>query len=331
MVAQINKAYTQTGKGRALVRLLSYALFEGRPLTTRGRWMNPLVFALSWLLCRVGSDIGLQKPIFIVGTGRSGTTILGTILSVHPDVGFLNEPKAMWHRAVPNEDVIGSYSELPGSYYLGSADATPLVTKRLRRLYRNYLRIVRRRRVVDKYPEAVYRAEFILSAMPDARIIWVVRDGIDTVGSISRWSATHGSEDNGASDNWWGRNDRKWFALVDQLGNRDEVLRPHLAELRAISEDADRAALEWSLNTRQGLAILDRYPSSVMQLRYEDLVRDSDATLGSLLQFCELGDDDGVAAFARAQINAQPPKEATGLTPVVAAHFDETMKRANYR
>ena len=63
-----------------------------------------------------------NHPIFIVGTGRSGTTILGKILSVHKQVAFLNEPKALWFFANKEDDLIGSYSKSKGRYHFNEND-----------------------------------------------------------------------------------------------------------------------------------------------------------------------------------------------------------------
>ena len=97
MVAQIDSVYWKTNLNRVPVRLLSYALFEGRPVTTRGQWINPLVFGHFKIVKWMPQLQRVKSPIYIIGTGRSGTTILGVILSIHRQVGFLNEPKALWH------------------------------------------------------------------------------------------------------------------------------------------------------------------------------------------------------------------------------------------
>ncbi|CAK0810135.1 unnamed protein product, partial [Prorocentrum cordatum] len=42
---------------------------------------------------------------YIVGCGRSGTTVFGDVLSAHEDIVFLNEPRRLWVPAVPALDV----------------------------------------------------------------------------------------------------------------------------------------------------------------------------------------------------------------------------------
>lgn len=45
MIAPIDTDYLRYGLARTARRLASYLLFEGRPLTTKGRFINAAVFA----------------------------------------------------------------------------------------------------------------------------------------------------------------------------------------------------------------------------------------------------------------------------------------------
>ncbi len=116
----------------------------------------------------------VEKPVFVLGTGRSGTTILGIILSMHKDVGFLNEPKALWHSIYSDEDLIGSYSLGNASYRLGSEKITPEIKKQAHRLYGAYLRATFSSRAVDKYPELIFRIPFVLDIFPDAKFLFLL-------------------------------------------------------------------------------------------------------------------------------------------------------------
>ena len=74
-------------------RLASYALFEGKPVTTSGQWFNPVVRANLALGRRLGRT-EVDRPV-LRRRGRSerdDATSAGSSAS-HPDVGFLNEPE----------------------------------------------------------------------------------------------------------------------------------------------------------------------------------------------------------------------------------------------
>src|SRR5436190_22514624 len=104
MIAQLDKYFIKLNPSKIYNRLISYFLFEGRPLTTKGRFINPLVFFNLGIGKKVSIGKKVTKPIFILGIGRSGTTILGSLMSIHKDVGFLNEPKALWYSILPETD-----------------------------------------------------------------------------------------------------------------------------------------------------------------------------------------------------------------------------------
>ena len=127
---------------KVLPRFISYALFEGRPVTTKGRWINPLVFSILKTVSTTKNRYkSIEKPIFILGTGRSGTTILGIVLSMHREVGYLNEPKAIWHVIYPHEDIIGNYSRGDAKYRLAAEDATGDMRQRAAQMFGAYLTV----------------------------------------------------------------------------------------------------------------------------------------------------------------------------------------------
>ena len=186
MIAQLNSNYIKTRPMKAITRLISYALFEGRPATTKGRWINPIVFSLLKTATTNNSKYKVvEKPIFILGTGRSGTTILGIVLSMHRDIGYLNEPKAIWHLIHPHEDIIGSYTQDDAKYRLTAEEATDEMCHRAKQMFGAYLTATRSKRLVDKYPELIFRVDFVRALFPDARFVFLVRNGWDTCHSIA--------------------------------------------------------------------------------------------------------------------------------------------------
>jgi hypothetical protein len=369
VIAQLDSTFLRTAPGRAASRLVGYSMFEGRPATTSGRWWNPVVFRhLRYASDRPGrfasdrpggsasdrpggsasdrpggsasgrpggsaSDrLGrpIDRPVFIVGMGRSGTTLLGRILAAHPSVGFLNEPKAMWHVIRDDEDIIGSYAA-PGTgrLYLGTEDADEQVRRRARALFGWYLRASRSRRIVDKYPELIFRHAFVRAIFPDARFLIAVRSPWSTLSSVAAWSKSHASE--GAD--WWGVGDQKWDVLWRQ-GILERPANSDLATLDLASEDDHhvRAAIEWVVTMREAVALAAADPGAQI-VRYEELVRDPRETVRDALRFCELPQSSRTEGYAcsivstdeRRDDGKRPPSSL--LPDALTAAIDRTWSR----
>lgn len=245
MVAQIDIKYIKTSYVQTIKRLVSYGLFEGRPLTTKGQWINPLIFTHFGIEKKLPQLKKVEKPIFIVGTGRSGTTILGVLLSMHKQVGFLNEPKALWHSIYPHEDIIGNYSRSKAKYRLTAEDADPRTIKNAHKLFGAYSRILGVERVVDKYPELIFRIPFVREIFPDAKFIFLIRSGWETCHSINSWSQRLGETKNDETHDWWGANDRKWKIMLEELIRPSPLFADCYEEIKNFGSHSDRASVEW--------------------------------------------------------------------------------------
>ncbi|MGF1481083.1 MAG: sulfotransferase [Cyanophyceae cyanobacterium] len=330
MVAQLSWLYVKTRPYKALSRLLSYALFEGRPVTTKGRWINPFLFALLNVEKTIPALKKVEKPIFIVGTGRSGSTLLGLILSLHPQIGFLNEPKALWHAIYPQEDLTGSYSQKNAYYSLTEAEINDEVRQTAHRLYSFYLSLTGSKRVLDKYPEMIFRVSFVKEIFPDAKLIFLVRNGWNTCQSIAKWSERFGKFENGATSDWWGVNDRKWKLLVEQLVNTHPDFRVIKEEVSKLDSHVDKGAVEWILTMQQGLEAMQETHHSIYQLRYEELTLDPARSLTEVLEFCQLPYDQKMINFACQTITPTGPSRPVPLNPILLPSFEATMHQLGY-
>jgi len=330
LVAQIDKNFLIARPWKIWPRLLAYALFEGRPLTTRGRWINPLVFAGYRLWACFPQPRRAQNPVFIYGVGRSGTTVLGTILALHRHVGYLNEPKALWHAALGDDDLIGSYSAHQGRFRMSHSDYRASSAQRLRRFYNAYLRLSASRRVVDKYPELLFRDGLINAIFPGARKIVLIRNGADTCQSIENWSKRHGRGGAQASDDWWGRDRRKWHALLDQLVENDPYFAGSFDAISGFERHVDMAAVEWVVAMREVLALRRQADSNIMFVRYETLAAQPRAVMGDILKFCDLAPDETMLAYGEKTLRVNPPYPALVLDPAIRHLFDATMRELGY-
>lgn len=331
MIAQIDKTYIKTRPGKLYNRILSYGLFEGRPLTTKGQWINPLIFALFGCQKKIPAPKKIKKPIFIIGTGRSGTTILGIVLSMHRDVGFLNEPKALWHSAYEGEDLIGSYSLQNARYRLDALDAELDVKRCMHRFFGWYLTIVGTHRIVDKYPELIFRFPFVKAIFPDAKFLFLSRNGWDTGISIEHWSERFGVQKNCDTHDWWGLNNRKWIFLVDQIVANDSDLALQFDEIKEFKRHIDMATVEWIVTMREGLRLREEFPESVHTVQYENLVNNPAKILPDLLKFCELEEDDKFLEYGTKVLKPGKPKQPIEIAECLKPAFFKTMAALGYQ
>ncbi|MBD0404488.1 sulfotransferase [Flammeovirga sp. EKP202] len=329
MIAQLNDLYIKFSKRRTYSRLISYFMFEGRPLTTKGQWINPIIKTLHNFF----KYLPLKKvdaPIYIIGTGRSGTTILGVIMSMHKQIGFLNEPKIIWNSINPNEDVIGSYSKKQASFILDESHASKKQSRSLNRIYNSYLKFSLNSRVLDKYPELVFRVPYVLKLVPDAKFLFLVRNGNDTCNSIDLWSKRLGKQNENEIHDWWGRDNRKWILLKDQIIKQDPDYSSLLPIIDQVNNHKEMAAIEWIVSMNYGLKFEKLYPNSIYRVKYENLTKDPVKELNNIFSFCELESDQRTTEYGSSILKENPAKSDFTMHEEVKNLFIETNKKLGY-
>lgn len=327
--AQIDSRFIRICLKKTYTRYISYGLYEGRPLTTKGRWINPLVFKFFDLQTHLPFMKPVVRPIFILGTGRSGSTILGTTLAMHRDVGFLNEPKALWSYLFAHEDLIGSYQIAPAYYRLNESNVTVDIVKKAHRIYGNYLTFSFSNRIVDKYPELIFRTDFVRKIFPDARFLFLYRNGNDTCHSISRWSEKLVREKDNEILDWWGRDDRKWKLLCKQIVSQDKALQPYLNEILQYDDHQLRAAVEWIVSMKEGLFLSSKKVINILPVKYEDYIR-NEKTRQDVLKFCGLSADKKYDQFCRDVLKAPDKNKSPILPGYLEKNFSRTMSLLGY-
>jgi hypothetical protein len=289
-----------------------------------------LLFAQFSLVKRLPQMKRVDKPIFVLGTGRSGTTILGKLLSIHPWVNFLNEPKALWHAIYPEEDLIGSYSRGPAYYRLGAENVTPEMLRAARRLYGYCLALTGSRRIVDKYPEMIFRIPFLFALFPDAKLIFLVRNGWDVARSVTAWSQREGGQVGSEVHDWWGADRRKWHLLVRDVVNHDPLFADALEEIATLTRHEDMAAVEWIATMQEGLRLVQSMADRIHQVRFEALTSRPERTLKDLLAFCELPEDSLLLSYAQRILVPIPTRQPIALPRTIEPPFTETMQALGY-
>ena len=133
-----------------------------------------------------GSGDPSPQPIFVLGMPRSGTTLVEQVLASHPDVYGAGEL-----------DVFSGLiaKGAAGADFLANLDT--LAPQDLRRLGETYIANTaviapRAKHIVDKYPFNFLYIGLIHLSLPNARIIHVKRDALDTC--FSCYSTTFAGE-----------------------------------------------------------------------------------------------------------------------------------------
>jgi hypothetical protein len=246
---------------------------------------------------------GIRKPVFIIGCGRSGTTILGKALSLHPAITYLNEPRHLWFRAYPETDIWSGRAEGgAGKLLLTAADANPAGTRKLSRLFRLETLRTRRPVLVEKLPANSFRLAFIQGMFPDARYVHILRDGLEVARSIEKR----------VPQGWFGAGDCKWKLLAEYASGREET-RPIPDRC---ADGYERGLLEWRLGTEAVLDFFGRLSAeSRYEIRYDRLVADPVRAIGDCLSFLGLEGSRAVDDFARENIRRRSERRsAAALT-----------------
>jgi hypothetical protein len=206
-------------------------------------------------------------PIFVIGSGRSGTTLLRFMLCAHPRIYLTHEAsfyvwEAMFPKGRPRREYVDYFLHTtsfrwmrmdPQRVLAGLPD--PLPPERIGEFYANVMRekaaVYGRPRWGDKTPSHSAYLPRIYQDFPDAKVVHIVRDPRGTVTSLSRMP----------------------WASASLFAN----------------------ALFCDLERKQTARYCDR----ILRIRLEDLLADPRATMGRVLDFVGEPWDDAVLDHAR--------------------------------
>lgn len=332
MKLKIDSLYFKLRPVNAFFRVASELVFEGRQMPARWMWANYFSASLLKLSILLPQLKKIYNPIFIIGMGRSGTTILSKVLSLHPDISLLDEPKLLWHIAYPLEDLAGNYSKDNAYYELGENDANGQISQAMHRMYGFYLTCTRSTRILDKYPELIFRVPFVRSIFPDAKFVFIIRNGANTIRSVENWSQQYGFKaNNGDIYDWWGVNNRKWRLLVEQLVFPDPIFNNCYENVANFESQRDKAAVEWILTMRQGLRLIEKIPQNIYSLHYEDLINHPERELNQIIDYCKLSYDIKLITYALNKLTEMPYNPQLEIHPSIRSLFEETMCSVGYQ
>ncbi|MEM1252665.1 MAG: sulfotransferase [Cyanobacteria bacterium P01_H01_bin.21] len=244
----------------------------------------------------------INKPIFIVGVPHSGTSWLGRVLAKHPKVIDRSETNYvwMWGNAWKSNDV------------LLSDDVTSKIRKHIEHRITQHFRVDSEHRYCDKTPRNCLRIPFIYELFPDAKIIFVIRDGRAVLRSIQRQNVNPTNQvmqkevlyrlQNVPWEDLYMYLPRvKWIVrrLMGKPLNYWGARPPGWQEWPGRYSHPVVIAKQWAESTRIARQEGNKLPSdNYLEVRYEDLIENPAAGVDQVMRFLELGDYSSVLDYA---------------------------------
>lgn len=246
-----------------------------------------------------------MPKFFIYGHARSGTTLLTRLIRLHPEVhcnyqAHFFSRKPLLHSLVDSPEIEGWLTRRSNRWNQGR-DLSPLVLRATADfIMERDARRVGKTIVGDKSPNSLLDGEAVRlmqQVYPDARLIFIVRDGRDAVVS-HRFQAFIDVERSLTAED----------LRIREAFTADPT--PFFNGSRAIfTERGIRTAAEgWVKNVREtdaeGKA---RYSAQYISLRYEDLLAQPAAQMKRLWQFLGADvNDPALDALIAAEMNQNP-------------------------
>lgn len=254
----------------------------------------------------------INKPIIIIGAGRSGTTLLAeTILSRHPDIAYLSEPTPIWSsgNAYRTHDI------------LTVNDATPRISRNIISRFERFIFASSKQRFMEKTPRNCLRIPFINKIFPDAKFVHVIRDGREvSLSASNEWKGKPGNALDGQELRKLSKLPRLFktslrgvkkvlagasffeipvyvYRYIDlfrrQIFNSDTVLWgvliPGLKQIRSAHSLMETCAIQWEYCTiRARSAGMLMSKEKYLEVRYEDLIANPRPVVSNICDFLEL-------------------------------------------
>lgn len=261
----------------------------------------------------------IRDVVFVVGCPRSGTSVFGRILSHHPELLYMHEPRYIWRRINPQLNVWRGHVT-HGRLYWDASDLDDGERQRLARWFHLALTLGFRRRLVEKMPLNVFRLRWLAASFPEARFIHVVRHGRDVAlslqESVARWfSAERGYEPGHWATSWY-------YLMFEEYAEGVPVLRDRLPLVRAAEDDYARALLVWLCSMWEGhQAGRELGQEQYLEVRYESLVADPAGELQRVFGFLGESVDPATVDYARTVLHGRSvhkPDPAPQTTQAIA-------------
>jgi hypothetical protein len=220
----------------------------------------------------MGFDI-CPDPIFVIGSFRSGTSVLADSLGQHSE---------LWYSSAETNFVCNLFTQLDleeayerGSYWLRQRGITPEAFAAYVGLGINALftRESGGKRWIEKTPRNALVADVLADAFPGASFVHILRDGRTAVHSMINFMDAIAEE---TKAQWRARN---WVPEW--------------------SQDFRTACKTWREHVTKAMEFQRNRPERCLTVRYQELVADPERIFGAIFQFLDVAPEIAPLDFFR--------------------------------
>ena len=252
-----------------------------------------------------------NDQVFVLGCGRSGTTVIGECIGADADVLYLNEPYYLWYNVTPQTDFSGLIGKR-GDCWLLPSDIEGKQLKRFEKIMSSLALIKRRKYIVEKTPINSLRVNWLLCLSPKARFVVVRRKWIEIVNSIMEISANHtykvGFRNYHA---WWGHDYLKVKSLLDRnpFDLASQTFRSFIEE-RLIAKDFSAVDINMAVfEVIASKVAIDRAltennmtEDDYVEIEYGRFIKDPFAEINRVIKWLKRGEDPKLLPTAFSQV-----------------------------
>jgi hypothetical protein len=258
----------------------------------------------------------VRNPIFVIGCGQSGKSLLCRLLKLHPDLAYWQEANEVWDPS--GYPWITSARETPPLWADPEAytvrwwrDAQPR-REEIQASFGAFQWLCRRSYLLNDTPLNVFRIPYLLSMFPDARFVHVVRDGREVV--CCRVTKQYEKI----------RSNPAPYQEVGLATTFEELLVRLAAFWRETMEEV--AQQDETLRLSQ--------TGRLLELTYEELCADASAVLARTCRFAELEPSHSVHGVKEHGLEILEPRWREKLDPAqvkeITAEMEPMLTRKGY-
>lgn len=200
----------------------------------------------------------MKNMIFVCGTGRSGTHLVGRSIASHPNInGRIEEPATfkLITKIASNQDV---------SSALVTYCRKRVLRYRLNRVFKN-----NDSHVLEKSHPSIWLVEYLLGTFPSSKYIGVYRDVLPTVSSMLKHRGVRG-----------------WFSqFPSDKENRFLGINKENKELFGKLTIEEKCAARWLSHYQELERLKALYPEQIHLIHYDEFVKHTKGHLSKTANF----------------------------------------------